>query len=79
MRNFMVRRPAWLRFLFSPSQRLIVVFLVFILLPGMFIGLFVLRALRQEGQLVKQGTRERLERIAKEINLAISKMKHHTS
>lgn len=67
MRNFMVRRPAWLRFLFSPSQRLIGVFLVFILLPGMFLGVFALRALRQEGQLVKQDMRERLERVANEI------------
>jgi signal transduction histidine kinase len=67
MRNFLVRRPVWLRFLFSPSQRLVGVFLVFILLPGTFLGVFALRVLRQEGQLVSQRTRERLERIAKEI------------
>lgn len=67
MRNFLVRRPAWLRFLFSPSQRLVGVFLVFILLPGTFLGVFVLRVLRQEGQLVRQRTHERLERIAREI------------
>jgi signal transduction histidine kinase len=67
MRNFLVRRPPWLRFLFSPSQRLVGVFLVFILLPGTFLGVFALRILRQEGQLVRQRTRERLERIAKEI------------
>jgi signal transduction histidine kinase len=67
MRNFLVRRPPWLRFLFSPSQRLVGVFLVFILLPGTFLGVFALRILRQEGQLVRQRTRERLERMAKEI------------
>jgi len=48
MRNFLVRRPVWLRFLFSPSQRLVGVFLVFILLPGTFLGVFALRVLRQE-------------------------------
>ena len=67
MRNFFVRRPLWLRYLFSPTQRLVGVFLIFILLPGTFLGVFALRVLRQEGQLVSQRTRERLERIAKEI------------
>jgi signal transduction histidine kinase len=67
MRNFSVRRPVWLRFLFSPNQRLIGVFLVFILLPGAFLGFFAFRFLRQEGQLVKQRTRERMERVAREI------------
>jgi signal transduction histidine kinase/tetratricopeptide (TPR) repeat protein len=67
MQNFFVRRSAWLRFLFKPSQRLLGVFLVFILLPGTFLGVFALRVLRQEGQLVRQRTRERLERIAKEV------------
>ena len=67
MRNFLIRLPAWLRFLLSPTQRLVGVFLVFILLPGMFLGIFALRVLRQEGQLVRQRTHERLERIAKEI------------
>lgn len=41
--------------------------MVFILLPGAFLGVFALRVLRQEGQLVRQRTRERLERVAKEI------------
>ncbi|MBW1902280.1 MAG: HAMP domain-containing histidine kinase [Deltaproteobacteria bacterium] len=67
MRNFLVRRPAWLSFLSSPSQRLVGVFLIFILLPGTFFGVFALRVLRQERQLVRQRTHERLERIAKEI------------
>jgi signal transduction histidine kinase len=67
MRNSPVRRPAWPRFLHGPSQRLIAVFVVFILLPGMFLGVFALRALRQEGQLGRQRTRERLERIITEI------------
>ena len=67
MRYFLVRRPPWLRFLFSPSQRLVGVFVVFILLPGAFLGVFALRVLRQEGQLVRQRTRERMERVAKEI------------
>lgn len=67
MLNFLVRRPSWLGFFSSPSRRLVGVFLVFILLPGTFLGVFALRVLRQEGQLVKQRTRERLERVAKEI------------
>jgi len=67
MPNSPVRRPARPRFLLRPSQRLIAVFVVFILLPGTFLGIFALRALRQEGQLGRQRTRERLERIATEI------------
>ena len=67
MRNSSVRRPVWLRFLFRPNQRLIGVFFLFILLPGMFLGYFAFRVLRQEGQLVKQRTRERMERVAKGI------------
>ncbi len=62
-----VRRPARPRFLFGPSQRLIAVFAVFILLPGMFLGVFALRVLRQEGQLARQRTRESLERTAEEM------------
>ncbi|MFZ2053310.1 MAG: HAMP domain-containing sensor histidine kinase [Candidatus Aminicenantales bacterium] len=61
------RRLARPRFLLRPGQRLIAVFVVFILLPGTFLGIFALRALRQEGQLGRQRTRERLERIATEI------------
>jgi len=41
--------------------------MIFILLPGAFLGVFALRVLRQEGQLVRQRTRERLERVANEI------------
>ncbi len=67
MRNFSSRRPAWLRFLFSPNKRLIGVFFIFILLPGTFLGFFAFRVLQQEGQLIKQRTRERLENIAKAI------------
>lgn len=61
-----VRRPARPRFLPGPSQRLIAVFAVFILLPGTFLGVFALRVLRQEGQLARQRTRESLERTAEE-------------
>jgi hypothetical protein len=60
-------RPVWPRFLQGPSQRLIAVFVVFILLPGTFLGIFALRALQQEGRLTQQRTRERLERIVTEI------------
>jgi signal transduction histidine kinase len=67
MQNSPVRRPAWPRFLHGPSQRFIAVFVVFILLPGTFLGVFALRALRQEGQLGRQRTRERLEGIATKI------------
>jgi signal transduction histidine kinase len=67
MQNSPVRHPARQRFLFGPSQRLIAVFAVFILLPGMFLGVFALRVLRQEGQLARQRTRESLERTAQEM------------
>jgi signal transduction histidine kinase len=62
-----VRRPARPRFFQGPSQRLVAVFILFILLPGTFLGVFALRVLRQESQLSRQRTRERLERTAGEI------------
>jgi len=67
MPNSSVRRPDKRRFLLGPSQRLVGVFVLFILLPGAFLGVFALRVLRQEGQLARQRTRERLERTAGEI------------
>jgi hypothetical protein len=67
MRIFLVRRLTWLRVLLSPNKRLIGVFIIFILLPGAFLGVFALRVLRQEEQLVIQRTRERMERVTKEI------------
>jgi len=67
MKDSAVRRPAQPRFLSGPSQRLIGVFVLFILLPGAFLGGFALRVLRQEGQLARQRTRESLERTADEI------------
>jgi signal transduction histidine kinase/tetratricopeptide (TPR) repeat protein len=67
MPNSPVRRPARPRFFLGPSQRLVGVFILFILLPGAFLGIFALRVLRQEGQLARQRTRERLERTAEEI------------
>jgi signal transduction histidine kinase len=67
MPNSPVRRPARPRFFLGPSQRLIGVFVLFILLPGAILGVFALRVLRQEGQLTRQRTRERLERAAEEI------------
>src|SRR4030042_1940766 len=67
MPNSPVRRPARRRFFLGPSQRLVGVFILFILLPGAFLGVFALRVLRQEGQLAKQRTRERLERTAEQI------------
>ncbi|MFC2156618.1 ATP-binding protein [Acidobacteriota bacterium] len=60
-------RPAWLRLFFSPSRRLLGVFVIFILLPGAFLGVFALRVLRQEGQFIRQNTRNRLERTAEEL------------
>lgn len=71
MGNFTAYRPAWMRFFFSPSQRLLGVFLVFILLPGLFLGVFSLRILRQEEQLVRQRAKENLERIAQEIGFRL--------
>ena len=71
MRNFTARRPAWIRFFFSPSQRLLGVFLIFILLPALFLGVFALRVLRQEEQLVRQRANESLERNALEIGFKL--------
>ncbi len=68
MPKYQARRPAGPRFPLAPSQRLIAVFVILILLPGTFLGIFALRALRQEGQLARQRTRERLESIAAEID-----------
>jgi len=62
-----VLRPARPRIFQGPSQRLVGVFILFILLPGAFLGVFALRVLRQEGQLARQRTRELLERTAGEI------------
>src|SRR4030043_97507 len=67
MPNPPVRRRARARFFQGPSRRLVGVFVLFILLPGAFLGIFALRVLRQEGQLARQRTRERLERTAEEI------------
>jgi len=67
MQNFFARRPTWMRFFFNPGQRLVGVFLLFILIPGTFLSVFALRVLRQEEQLSKQRTKENLQRIAKEI------------
>jgi signal transduction histidine kinase len=67
MTNSPVRRPERPRFFLGPSQRLVGVFVLFILLPGAFLGIFALRVLRQEGQLARQRTRERLERTAVEV------------
>src|SRR4030042_4450282 len=67
MPNSPGRRPARRPFFLGPSQRLVGVFVLFILLPGAFLGVFALRVLRQEGQLARQRTRERLERTAEEI------------
>jgi signal transduction histidine kinase len=71
MRNFSARRPVWMRFFFSPSQRLLGVFLIFILLPALFLGVFALRVLRQEKQLVRQRASESLERKALEIGFKL--------
>jgi signal transduction histidine kinase len=67
MRFLLARRPIWTRFFSNPSQRLVGVFLIFILLPGTVLGVFALRVLRQEEQLLKQRNMENLERIANEI------------
>jgi signal transduction histidine kinase len=62
-----MRRAAWQRILVEPSHRLVGVFLAFILLPGIVLGVFALRTLRQEGRLAQQQIQERLERIAAQI------------
>lgn len=67
MKSSPVRRRTRLRFLSGPSQRLIGVFVLFIALPGAFLGAFAFRALRQEGQIARQRTRDSLERVGDEI------------
>jgi signal transduction histidine kinase len=67
MKPLQVRRPVRPHHPLGPSRRLIGVFALFILLPGAFFGVFALRVLRQESQLARQRTRERLERTAEEI------------
>lgn len=60
-------RSARSRFLSGPTYRLIIVFLLFILLPGSFLGVYSLRALQQEGRLAGQRIRDRLENIISSI------------
>jgi signal transduction histidine kinase len=67
MKDSAVRLPARRRFLSGPGRRLIGVFVLLVLVPGAFLGGLAFRALRQEGQLARQRTREGLERTAKEI------------
>jgi len=62
-----VRRPAWQRFFVEPSHRLVGIFLVFILLPGIVLGVFALRTLLQEDRLAQQQIQDRLERIATRV------------
>jgi signal transduction histidine kinase/tetratricopeptide (TPR) repeat protein len=62
-----MRRAAWQRFPMEPSHRLVGVFLVFILLPGIVLGIFALRTLHQEGRLAQQQIQERLGRITAQI------------
>ena len=62
-----MRHPAWQRFHVGPGHRLVGVFLVFILLPGIVLGVFALRTLRQEGRLAQQQIQERLERITAQM------------
>jgi len=61
-----MRRPAWKR-LVGPGHRLVGVFLVFILLPGIVLGVFALRTLRQEWRLAQQQIQERLEIITAQV------------
>ncbi len=67
MRKPLPQRPAPSHFLRGSSRKLIGIFSVFILLPGILLGVFALQVLRQEGQLGRQRTRERMERTAGEI------------
>jgi signal transduction histidine kinase len=67
MPNAPLRRPARSRRNLGPSQRLLGIFALFILLPGAFLAVFALRVLRQEGQIARQRAREDLERTAAEI------------
>ena len=62
-----MRGAAWQRFLVEPSHRLVGIFLVFILLPGIVLGVFALRTLSQEDRLAQQQIQDRLERIATRV------------
>jgi signal transduction histidine kinase/tetratricopeptide (TPR) repeat protein len=62
-----MRHPAWYRFLTSPGNRLVGVFLVFILLPGIVLGAFALRTLRQERRLAHQQIQDQLDRITVQV------------
>lgn len=63
-----MRRPAWHRFLHGPGHRLVGVFLIFILLPGIVLGIFALRTLRRERKHTEQQIQERLGRITVQVS-----------
>ncbi len=56
--------PARRQFAFGPVQRLVAVFVIFVLLPGIVLGVFALRTLRQEKQLASQKIQQLLQNIA---------------
>jgi signal transduction histidine kinase len=62
-----MRHPVRHRFLVGPGHRLVGVFLVFILLPGIVLGIFALRTLRRERRLTQQQIQERLDRITVQV------------
>lgn len=63
-----MRRSAWHRLLHGPGHRLVGVFLVFILLPGVVLGVFALRTLRRERKHTEQQIQERLDRITVQVS-----------
>ena len=65
------RRSSRPRFLPGPKHRLIIVFCLFVLLPGSFLGVYSLRALRQEDRLTGQRIQERLEKIISDIGQSL--------
>lgn len=62
-----MHRPGWLRVPSRPGRRLVVVFVIFVLLPGIVLGVFALRALRQETLLAQNQVRQKLQSIADRI------------
>ena len=59
-----MRRPGWFRIPSRPGRRLVAVFAVFVLLPGVVLGVFALKALRQETLLAQTQVRQRLQSVA---------------
>ena len=61
------------RFLVEPRHRLVGIFLVFILLPGLVLGFVAMRTLRQEERLAQQQIQGILERTAEQLGRSLDR------